>query len=246
MKVEKVRGQNLLFYSQNRSHAMSPVAPPAPKRNTGRGKGGGAKRGHNASATPASVAGNDARRTQSNGTGVASQAHGEGSRAYRNTHAYVVSQQSLMTSWHLPDYLAHMENIFPTPTPLPLEVPSASEHGIEISEERGVKTKWPGKRMSVGDMNKRIRALVEWVVREQASASERVRRREALEAALKENTAMVLDGPMSESPVPRPNSTAPIDKPGSSSTSSSSNTMKLMEELMEELISFQERFGRRG
>jgi hypothetical protein len=45
-----------------------------------------------------------------------------------------------------------------------------------------VRVRWPGKRMSVSDMNKRVRALVEWVGREQASASERYRRREALKA----------------------------------------------------------------
>ncbi|KAF9033311.1 hypothetical protein BDZ89DRAFT_1063055 [Hymenopellis radicata] len=222
------------------------VVSSAPKRGHGRGKGGGAKRGH-ALTAPASAAA-ESRRNLANGAGSAGQSHAEGSRAYRNSHAYVVSQQPLLTSWHLPDYLAHMENIFPTSTPAPLEVPSTGENGIELISERGVKTKWPGKRMSVIDMNKRVRALVEWVGREQASASERVRRREALEEALKQQAldenAMVVDGVRTQSPLPRPSSTAPFEKLGSAT--SSGKTMKLMEELMEELINFQERFGRRG
>ncbi|KAI5119859.1 hypothetical protein M0805_000693 [Coniferiporia weirii] len=54
----------------------------------------------------------------------------------------------------------------------------------ESLTERGVKVKWPAKRMSVADMNKRVRALVEWVGREQALALDRERRKTALETAL--------------------------------------------------------------
>lgn len=107
--------------------------------------------------------------------------------------------------------------------------------------ERGVKVKWPSKRMSVGDMNKRVRALVEWVGREQASALDRERRRDALEKDMKlqrltsggDGTAMDVD-PLEGSRIP---SLKTIDK------ESSASTMKQMEELMEELIGFQERFG---
>lgn len=123
--------------------------------------------------------------------------------------------------------------------------------------------------MSVGDMNKRVRTLVEWVGREQASAQERMRRRDALEKALKEvqpgeedvqmrdepvkdDASMFLDGqPRTESPLQqRPNSATPqvpILEPKASTiffSPSSSDTMKQMEGLMEELIRFQERFGR--
>lgn len=172
----------------------------------------------------------------------------EASRAYRNSHAYAVSQQPLFTSWGLPDYLAHLEPMLPTDTPRPLEV-RASGVGLESVEtglERGAKVKWPSKRMSVGDMNKRVRALVEWVGKEQAGAMERGRRREAMEKALHENeaatsgaadgTAMAVD---SIRPVTDIGYTAFVsDLPGGAAT-----TMKQMEELMEEMISFQERFG---
>jgi hypothetical protein len=161
--------------------------------------------------------------------------------AYRNSHAYAVSQQTLFTSWNLPDYLAHLEPMLPTDTPRPLEVRGSGvgEDG-EKGVERGVKVKWPSKRMSVGDMNKRVRALVEWVVREQAGASERGKRREALERALRTSTndshGMVLDV---QSEVTSPHT----EKGAADGETKEESMMKMMEELMEELISFQERFG---
>ncbi|KAG9221090.1 hypothetical protein CCMSSC00406_0005471 [Pleurotus cornucopiae] len=188
-------------------------------------------------------------------------------RAYRNSHAYVVSQQPLFTSWNLPDYLAHLGHMLPTDTPQPLEVRGGagvlnnSVNGRESSErtlERGVKVKWPSKRMSVGDMNKRVRALMDWVGREQASALDRGRRREALEKALKEAPArrladvgspMVLDqATPRQSPAQNKEETSnpgPASGPSRAeeAASSEASTMTMMESLMEELIGFQERFG---
>jgi len=186
-------------------------------------------------------------------------------RAYRNSHAYAVSQQPLLTSWGLPDYLAHLEHILPTDTPQPLEIRAGASNNTtgqsgdnsEHTMERGVKVKWPSKRMSVGDMNKRVRALVEWVGREQANALDRERRREALEKDLLRVTAgslttqgdgdivmAIADGEANAnegeaSANAPPSLPKPVDKEATSST------MRLMEELMEELINFQEKFGRR-
>lgn len=180
-------------------------------------------------------------------------------RAYRNSHAYAVSQQPLFTSWGLPDYLAHLEHMLPSDTPQPLEVRSTSNNpsaprsdSTDMTMERGVKVKWPSKRMSVGDMNKRVRALVEWVGREQASALERERRREALEKELREpptlgagdgtaDVVMAVDDSSSQ-PILQPN-VALSAVPKEINKESTSATMREMEELMEELISFQERFG---
>lgn len=196
-------------------------------------------------------------------------------RAYRNSHAYAVSQQTLFTSWNLPDYLSHLEQMLPTDIPQPLEVragaPSTGSsnsraESADRTMERGVKVKWPAKRMSVGDMNKRVRALVEWVGREQASALDRGRRREALEKALREQAATLAEShDTSEDPIlpGDANNSMVVDHHASSSDQQmqqsknsverhlmsesalevSSHTMKMMEELMEELIGFQERFG---
>jgi hypothetical protein len=107
--------------------------------------------------------------------------------------------------------------------------------------------------MSVGDMNKRVRALVEWVGREQASASERYRRRDTLQAALRDVTSLgVLSigdgGEMTVDGVPSPQRALPPGsieekEPSVCTVHGDKSTMKMMEELMEELIGFQERFG---
>jgi hypothetical protein len=169
--------------------------------------------------------------------------------------------------------------MLPTEIPQPLEVRGfgASVNGKDVVEgtvERGVKVKWPSKRMSVGDMNKRVRALVEWVGREQAGALDRGRRREALEKALRtvvkelegdppqvvsSDTSKAKGGP-AEASVAHANvstgdgsteASGQDHKPLRSMLTNIENgetvprpsTMKIMEELMEELISFQERFG---
>lgn len=155
--------------------------------------------------------------------------------------------------------------MLPTDIPQPLEVRSASNNAsaargdsIDRTIERGVKVKWPSKRMSVGDMNKRVRALVEWVGREQANALERERRREALEKELQEapptavnpddDVVMSVDDPISISisaaqPTENGAVAAAPAVPKAFTKESTSATMREMEELMEELISFQERFG---
>ncbi|OJA11701.1 hypothetical protein AZE42_02091 [Rhizopogon vesiculosus] len=211
-----------------------------------------------------SVPGDPSRRA---GGGAAAATSAENSRAYRNSHAYAVSQQPMFTSWNLPDYLAHLEHMLPTDTPRPLEVRGSGvgpncRDSVEWTMERGVKVKWPSKRMSVGDMNKRVRALLEWVGREQAGALDRGRRREALEKALRtvkvqasnpihsspHDDREVGGGDSMCSPMVLDTTTAiPVDgllsgevSAGSPSTPS---TMKILEELMEELICFQERFG---
>ena len=169
--------------------------------------------------------------------------------------------------------------MLPTDIPQPLEVRGCGtglngKDTVEGTVERGVKVKWPSKRMSVGDMNKRVRALVEWVGREQAGALDRGRRREALEKALKavvkeiesdalqvasSDTNKAKGGP-AEASVTHANvltgggnteASGQDNKPLRSMMTNIENgesvprpsTMKVMEELMEELISFQERFG---
>lgn len=150
-------------------------------------------------------------------------------------------------------------------------VMGASDPSNERMMERGVKVKWPAKRMSVLDMNKRVRALVEWVGREQASALDRGRRREALEGALKDQDSLnkvsvaesnrraenddveMLDGAnhlganpedAEEEETLRAKAAEFVSSEASiTALEMSAQTMKMMEELMEELIGFQERFG---
>jgi len=242
---------------------------------TTRGKGGPTpKRPPASSHGTGSATQDSASKRNHSGTAVAASGTAENSRAYRNSHAYAISQQPLFTSWNLPDYLAHLEHMLPTDVPRPLEVRSLAigpggRESLERTMERGVKVKWPSKRTSVGDMNKRVRALVEWVGREQAGALDRGRRREALERALKSasgsggavahssvpddrdtgegqrgarGSPMVVDNVVENTAPPSADESIPT-KPTSFDPTAQRSTMKMMEELMEELISFQERFG---
>lgn len=135
---------------------------------------------------------------------------------------------------------------------------SVMDGGNEKMIERGVKVKWPAKRMSVVDMNKRVRALVEWVGREQASALDRGRRRDALEKALREHVegkkpirldgedVEMVDDTTADDELDEDAATAAefvSQELSSGALEISAQTMRMMEELMEELIGFQERFG---
>lgn len=241
------------------STATNPPPPPKRQGNPGRAKGtGGPKRPPLSHSVSHGSGPDHAPRRNAGGQQSASGNKTESSRAYRASHVYAVSQPSLYTSWGLPDYLSHLEEMLPTDVPQPLEVSSSAGAGsrgqsAERTMERGVKVKWPSKRMSVGDMNKRVRALVEWVGREQANAQDRIRRRNSLEKALKEQRSA--DVIVSSSSSTGPTSDAMVvDEPNGASQDRSSlfleespdrlnATMKMTEELMEELILFQERFG---
>lgn len=131
--------------------------------------------------------------------------------------------------------------MLPTDIPRPLEVSAGSGHGepSERNLERGVKVKWPSKRTSVGDMNKRVRALVEWVGREQVGAQDRQRRKAALLQAKSGAPDLAMD--IDDQPLQSSGqSSMLLQQPNGTDTET---TMTTMEKLMEELLNFQERFG---
>ena len=211
------------------------VGPSNRRSGGGRSRASGSRRNPNT--------GDQAARRPNGSTVSASAPPASYSRTYSSSQQ---QQQPLLTSWGLPDYLSHLEPTLPSKTPQPLQLRSG--------EERGVRVRWPGKRMSVSDMNKRVRALVEWVGREQASASERYRRREALKAALGNAASlgvlplgdagdMAMDGVLLSQRPPPPALMADEKVTESDIAILGKSTMKMMEELMEELIGFQERFG---
>ncbi|KAJ4483376.1 hypothetical protein J3R30DRAFT_3448050 [Lentinula aciculospora] len=224
------------------------AAQPAQNKRSGNSHRKGAKGN---ARPPQSNAGNshasgshDSRRAQGANSSANAQTSAD-SRAYRNSHAYVVSQQPLYTSWNLPDYLSHLEGMLPTNVPKPLEVVAGAigRESIERTTERGVKVKWPSKRTSVADMNKRVRALVEWVGREQASASDRTRRCEALEKTLKENVANASGSGLDILAASSLDRNAVEGRSIRPSIPGTTSSMRDMEALMEELILFQEKFG---
>ncbi|CAG7854746.1 SubName: Full=Uncharacterized protein {ECO:0000313/EMBL:CCA66350.1} [Serendipita indica DSM 11827] len=92
------------------------------------------------------------------------------------------SPPPFLTTWHLPDHLSHLQDYLPSEIPEPLDVRTGA--GSETTQERGIKVKWPTKRMTIGDMNKRVRNILEYVTREQANHVERQTRVAALDEAI--------------------------------------------------------------
>ncbi|KAG8821610.1 hypothetical protein FRC17_009778 [Serendipita sp. 399] len=92
------------------------------------------------------------------------------------------SPPPFLTTWHLPDHLAHLQSHLPSDIPEPINIRNGAK--LETIQERGVKVKWPTKRMTIGDMNKRVRNMLEYVTREQMLHAERQTRVLALEDAI--------------------------------------------------------------
>jgi len=187
----------------------------------------------------------------------------------KNTRAS--SPAGLLTTWHLPDHLQNLKDILPSEIPKPLDVRTGP--GAETTQERGVKVKWPTKRMTIGDMNKRVRNLLEYVSREQTQHQERQSRAEALDASVKEgrykpvtmqNTPVEVDmvpveedvkpeiesekqpEPAEESEGPRTRSSVAaaqsIDPNNPIVQWSSLNTEQMLEDLLTEVLAFQEKY----
>lgn len=57
--------------------------------------------------------------------------------------------------------------------------------------EKGVKVRWPPKRTTIGEMRRRVRAMMEYVARAQLDAGERERRVEMLRAAMEASASTV-------------------------------------------------------
>lgn len=71
--------------------------------------------------------------------------------------------------WSLPDHLSHLTSLLPTPVPVPLKVPSVSvsSEGVrrDTKDEMPTKVRWPGRRMTIGEMRKRVRGILDFVGR---------------------------------------------------------------------------------
>lgn len=135
------------------------------------------------------------------GTPVPGEAHSSG----RNK-----SGGSTVTTWALPDHLSHLAHMLPTVQPEPLSLHLPTTKGMQQSTKTGAagtsntreyddhsrpsphpfttveiseaptKVRFPGKRMTMGEMRKRVRNISEYVTRMQMEAVERGKRMKAL------------------------------------------------------------------
>ncbi|ORY89694.1 hypothetical protein BCR35DRAFT_156736 [Leucosporidium creatinivorum] len=144
--------------------------------------------------------------------------------------------------WGMPDHLKHLSHLLPTPTPTPLVVPapttySMSAQGVEQLYEQPTKVRFPNKRMTMPEMKKRARNVLEYLGRVEVEMSERAERRALLKKAgemqererRREAGEDVGDEPMDESG-------------GEGEKREESETVKAMDALTRELHEFQRKF----
>ena len=140
--------------------------------------------------------------------------HGARKSAPQSSRAVATQNQSpspIPLSYNVPDHFSHLVPLLPHPTPQGISVPirvelvptttgiidgdgSAEVDGsvhtrIVLQTEKGVKVRWPPKRTTIGEMRRRVRAMMEYVARAQLDAGERERRAEMLRAAAVEAQA---------------------------------------------------------
>lgn len=66
--------------------------------------------------------------------------------------------------------------------------------GDEIIQERGAKVKWPLKRTTIGEMRRRVRAMLDFCTKAQVDVAERAKRSAALEAFIGRAHEVGLEG----------------------------------------------------
>lgn len=85
-----------------------------------------------------------------------------------------------VAGWGMPDHLRHLAHLLPAPAPSPLSIVSLADPSEPPSIEAPTKVRFPGKRVTMPEMRKRARAVLEFVTRVQLEMSERDRRWELL------------------------------------------------------------------
>jgi hypothetical protein len=155
-------------------------------------------------------------------------------------------------SWGLPDHLQPFSHVLPTTTPEPLELltplptnPKAAAAMLAadpLSEERQThfelpsKVKYPGKRMTVGEMKKRVRSVLEYVGRiqiEEVTRGERAKML-GLDKITRERRHVDLTIGAADT------------ETNASGSGEISKSMQMMDDLTRDLIKFQEIFDGNG
>ncbi|TIA83875.1 hypothetical protein E3P92_01815 [Wallemia ichthyophaga] len=78
--------------------------------------------------------------------------------------------------WNLPDHLQHLSHLLPTEQPemLALRIPhGSSTSSMDTVKELPTRVKFPSKRMTIGEMKRRVRSVLEYVGRVQIEAAEK-------------------------------------------------------------------------
>ncbi|KAG8886169.1 hypothetical protein FRB97_007207 [Tulasnella sp. 331] len=154
------------------ANTVTPTKAPNANRNTG-------------SAAPEAVSGAPSRKSGA-GTGASHKASQQPSAA-----APPSPHQPISTPWGLPDHLSHLSDLLPTPLQGPIDVPVGPKDTIQ---ERGAKVKWPQKRTTIGEMRRRVRAMLDYSTKAQVDVTERAKRAASLDNFLKKAEEAGLEG----------------------------------------------------
>ncbi|GEM07992.1 transcriptional regulator Cti6 [Rhodotorula toruloides] len=233
-----------------------------PNQYTYRGRGGHGAHGGRGGKSPIKRGGASHASFSSQGTGEASGSSGKnGGGAATSNGAF---------GWGLPEHLRHLAPLLPSQSPQLIEVPSVADPTAPPTLEPPTKVRFPGKRVTMPEMRKRARTVLEFLTKVQVEMSERGRRWEVLrdanerikEAREKErpeeagsSSGRASTSGSAEGSGSRSSSATAVDftlaalppLPGASSapllrSAASSTSLAMMDRLAKEVIRFQERF----
>ncbi|EGG06194.1 uncharacterized protein MELLADRAFT_106872 [Melampsora larici-populina 98AG31] len=155
----------------------------------------------------------------------------EESRKSKLTEVREPTPSESITGWGLPDHLGYLSYLLPTSTPEPICLEGKSL-------EAPTKVKFPGKRVTIADLKKRSKHIVDYLQKVQIETCEREKRSELIQKAL------IGNGNSSSS---NSNRRSPEDEEdgkfdGISRPVVSSKTLELMDDLSREVYHWQEKY----
>lgn len=93
-------------------------------------------------------------------------------------------------NWAMPEYLLHLKHLLPASNPSPLAVPTfdplraaeseVDEAALSTVQELPTRIRYPAKRMSLPEMKKRSKNMIDYLAKVQNDMSDRNRRQQML------------------------------------------------------------------
>ncbi|SCZ90053.1 BZ3500_MvSof-1268-A1-R1_Chr9g10691 [Microbotryum saponariae] len=206
-------------------YTYRPKPGPTP---SGRGRGSPVKRASGRDTSGGASLAN----TSVNASGVTMASSEHPSRTHRPQRDWVPGNDP--SGWGIPEHLKHLSHLLPTPSPQPIHVPrkrssdSYSSRTPPTTAEAPTKIRFPNKRMTMPEMRKRARNVLEYLTRVQIEMSDREKRTERVEKA-------ALSGGSGAS-----GSTAAVQQ--NAASSDHLDSMSLMDELTKDIIMFQKTY----
>ncbi|SCV69978.1 BQ2448_1372 [Microbotryum intermedium] len=170
--------------------------------------------------------------TSVNASGVTMASSEHQSRTHRPQRDWVTGNDP--SGWGIPEHLKHLSHLLPTSNPQPIYVPckrpfnSYSSTTPPTAAEAPTKIRFPNKRITMPEMRKRARNVLEYLTRVQIEMSDREKRIEHVEKST-----------LSSGSRPSGSAVAGQEHPASSEHLDS---MSLMDELTKDIIMFQKTY----